>query len=312
MEVVATIDVRRERAQRLAERLGARPFGSLADAAAALELAGVDVRLPHHGHLEGARLAAEQGLPFLVEKPMATSLDDARRIAELGRATGPSSGVAENYGFLEPVRAARRLLEGGAIGELLTVQSTRVFELGEGWRRDGWRLDESGAAGVVIDQAGHVARLLRTVVGEIVSVHAHATSRRQGWSGPDTAAVCCLFASGVAGTQTYCWSCPTPAAPSGMPELSLYGSEGSIRVYVSYEGAGGGALLERPGAEPECHGDRTSYYDSLAAVLADWSACVRADREPAASLAEGVRDVTMIEGILRSAATGAPVELAAL
>jgi predicted dehydrogenase len=300
VEVVAAVDVRPERAERLAGMLGARPFGSLEDAVATVDVAAVDVRLPHHLHLEGARLATAAGLPFLMEKPMATSVDDARRIEELGRSTGPSSGVSENYGFLEPVRAARRLVDEGAIGDLLTVQATRVFELGEEWRRDGWRLTSSGAAGVIVDQATHVARLLRTVVGEIVQVHALASARRDGWAGPDSASVACLFESGVTGTQTYCWACPTPAAPDATPELSLYGSSGSIAVYVSYEGDGGGAVLQRPGREDEWHGAGTTYYDSLTAVLVDWAAAVADGREPVASLGEGVRDVMVMQAVLTS------------
>jgi predicted dehydrogenase len=295
------VDVRPERAERLAGMLGARPFGSLEDAVATVDVAAVDVRLPHHLHLEGARLAAAAGLPFLIEKPMATCVDDARRIEELGRSTGPSSGVSENYGFLEPVRAARRLVEEGAIGDLLTVQSTRVFELGEEWRRDGWRLASSGASGVIVDQVTHVARLLRTVVGEIVQVHALASARRDGWAGPDSASVACLFESGVTGTQTYCWACPTPAAPDAIPELSLYGSSGSVTVYVSYEGEGGGAVVQRPRREDEWHGAGTNYYDSLTAVLVDWAAAVADDREPVASLGEGVRDVMVMEAVLTSA-----------
>ncbi|HET8673235.1 MAG TPA: Gfo/Idh/MocA family oxidoreductase, partial [Thermoleophilaceae bacterium] len=173
VEVAAAVDLRSERAEELGRRLGAPAFSSLRDAAAAVELDGVDVRLPHHLHLEGARRAAELGLPFLIEKPMAPSLDEAREIASLASQVNGPCGVSENYGHLAPVLAARRLLHGGAIGELLAVQATRVFELGPEWRRDGWRLAGGGPAGVLIDQVPHVARLVRTVVGELAEVQAY-------------------------------------------------------------------------------------------------------------------------------------------
>jgi predicted dehydrogenase len=82
VQVVAAVDTRLERARTVGERLGARAFSTLADAAAEIDLDAVDVRLPHHLHLEGARLAFEQGLPFLIENrwpPRPTTPEQSRR-----------------------------------------------------------------------------------------------------------------------------------------------------------------------------------------------------------------------------------------
>jgi predicted dehydrogenase len=306
VEVVAAVDLREDRARAIGSRLGSRAFTSLRDAAAAVELDAVDVRLPHHLHLEGARLAAEQALPFLIEKPMAPTLEEAREIAALAERVRGPCGVSENYGFLEPVVAARDLLRSGAIGELLAVQSTRVFELGAEWRRDGWRLAAGGPSGVLIDQAPHVARLLRTVVGEIAEVHAYVPA---GAGPEDAAVVACRFESGQIGTQLYCWACPTPAAPEGIPELSLYGSEGSLSVYVRYTGTGGGALLQRPGNPDQWHGGGTNYYDSLARCLEDWATSVLSGDGPVCSIAEGLADTAVMSAIRGSAATGEPARV---
>lgn len=315
LQVVAAVDVRLDRAREVARRLGAQAFASLEDACAAVEVAAVDVRLPHHLHHLGAQLAAVHGLPFLIEKPLGLNLEQAQAIEAIARGIGPSCGVAENYAFLAPVRAAAERLSSGDIGELLAVQATRVFELGKEWRRDGWRLGspeaggEPAAHGVIVDQATHVARLLRTVVGEPVQVQASASSRRAGWAGPDSAAVALRFASGVVGTALLCWACPTPAAPDRTPELTLLGSRGSISLYVSYSGPGGGALVQRPGQPDEWHGTGTAYYDSLADVLRDWTAAVKSGRAPLASMAEGVRDTAVMDAILRSSGHGQPIRL---
>jgi predicted dehydrogenase len=305
-QVAAVVDLRPERAEALRRLLHAPAFTSLEDAVAEVELDAVDVRLPHHLHLEGARRAAELDLPFLIEKPMAPRLDDAREIAALASQVGGPCGVSENYGYLAPVVAARDLLRAGAIGDLLAVQSTRVFELGPEWRRDGWRLRGGGASGVLIDQAPHVARLLRTVVGELAEVLAYAAI---GTQPEDSAAVACRFESGVVGTQLYCWACPSPAAPEGIPELSVFGSGGSISAYVSYEGAGGGALLQRPGHPDEWHGTGTNYYDSLAGCLHDWAECLVSGGDLGCSIAEGLADTAVLDAIRRSAATGAAVTI---
>lgn len=307
VRVVATIDVRRERAERLAQRLDAEPCASLEDACRRCDAQAVDIRLPHHLHAVGAELAADAQLPFLMEKPLAPSLVEARKIAALAEKLAPSCGVAENYEFLAPVQAARCLVADAAIGELLAVRATRVFNLGDEWRRDGWRMAPDGeAAGVIVDQATHTARMLRTVVGELAEVHAYAVTRSSAEAGPDSAAVALRFTSGVIGTQTYCWGCPTPASPDATPELSLYGSGGSIDVYVSYTGRGGGALLQRPDSADEWHGGDTNYYDSLAATLEDWADAVVARRAPRSSVSEGVRDVAVLDAMIASVRRGVP------
>ncbi len=303
VEIAAAVDLRSERAEALGQRLGAPAFASLRDAAAEVELDAVDVRLPHHLHVEGARRAAELGLPFLIEKPMAPTLDEAREIASLAARVSKPCGVSENYGHLAPVLAARRLLRAGAIGRLLAVQTTRVFELGPEWRRDGWRLSAGGPAGVLIDQVPHVARLVRTVVGELAEVYAYTPP---GDDAEDSAVVACRFESGTIGTQLYCWACPSPAAPEGIPELSLYGSAGSIAVHVSYAGRGGGALLQRPGVPDEWHGVGTNYYDSLARVLEDWARALLTGDEPRCSIAEGLADTAVLTAIRESLETGRP------
>ena len=305
VKVVAAIDIAPERATALGETLGVPSFSTLREAVAAVEIDGVDVRLPHHLHLKGAEWSVELGLPFLMEKPMASSLAEAQEIAALAEGVARPCGVSENYGFLEPARAARALLRSGAIGELLLVQSIRVFELSSDWRRDGWRVTSGPAAGVLIDQATHATRMLRTVVGEIAEVHAYASSHREGFSSEDSAVVSWRFASGHIGVTLLCWACPAPAA-TRIPELSLYGSAGAITVHTGYEGDGG-ALLQRAGVADEWHAGGTNYFDSLGRTLEDWAAAVQAGREPACSVREGLADMAVMEAIQSSRERNVPV-----
>ncbi len=305
VKVVAAVDIAPGRAAAVGERLGVPSFSTLREAVAAVEIDGVDVRLPHQLHREGAEWSTELGLPFLMEKPMATSLAEAWEIAALADGVAGPCGVSENYGFLEPVRAARTLVRSGAIGELLLAKSIRVFELAPHWRRDRWRVTSGPAAGVLLDQATHATRMLRTVVGEIAEVHVYASGRREGFSSEDSAVVSCRFASGQIGVQLFCWACPDPAA-TRTAELSLYGSAGAITVYTGYEGDGG-ALLQRPGAADEWHARGTDYFDSLGRTLEEWAHAVQAGGEPACSIREGLQDMAVMDAIQASRDRQAPV-----
>ena len=147
VEVVAAIDVAARAGAAIADKLGARPYGSLAEACAAGDVEAVDIRLPHHLHLEGARLAAHAGLPFLVEKPLAERIDAALEIEAIARSIGPSCGVAENYAFLAPVIAARELLAAGQIGTLLTFRPRACSSSACSGGATGGACDASGARG---------------------------------------------------------------------------------------------------------------------------------------------------------------------
>src|SRR5205807_2159644 len=81
----------------------------------------------------------------------------------------------------EPAQAARRLVDEGAIGDLLVVRAHRIAEVAGIWARDGWRTDAERGGGVVLDQVTHFTNLLRTLVGEIVEVHAWTSTRAPGW-----------------------------------------------------------------------------------------------------------------------------------
>jgi UDP-N-acetyl-2-amino-2-deoxyglucuronate dehydrogenase len=308
--VVATIDTRIERATELAERLGARPYPTLADATAAEPVDAVDVRLPHDLHAQAALEAIAQHRHVLLEKPLAASLEDAEKVVDGADAAGIVLAVSENYPFLEPVRVARRLLDDGVIGQILTVRSTRVYELGGVWARDGWRTGvESAAAGVLLDQGTHHVSMLRHLIGEITHVHAYASSRRDGWVGEDSVVINCRFGRGLIGQQLYCWGSPVTLA---VPEATVYGSAGSLEVHISYERPGSGVRIHRPDL-PDGHrwavraGD---YYDSLRPTVEDWLLACRDQREPLVSGMEGLRDLEVVMAAYRSLDTGAEVAVA--
>src|SRR5205807_4669556 len=105
----------------------------------------------------------------------------AGSIVTAARDAGVALAVAENYKFFEPAYAARRLVDEGAIGDLLVVRTHRIAKVAGIWARDGWRTDAELGGGVVLDQVTHFTNLLRTLVGEIVEVHAWTSSRAPGW-----------------------------------------------------------------------------------------------------------------------------------
>jgi len=72
-------------------------------------------------HAEIDQKALENGLHVLEEKPLATNLDDAKRLVALAEKNNLVHVVMQNRRFNPGVRKIRRLLSQGLIGEITTV-----------------------------------------------------------------------------------------------------------------------------------------------------------------------------------------------
>jgi len=96
-------------------------FGDLAEALASLEADVALIASPSARHAEHARAAMESGLVAFVEKPFAETVEAARGLLDVSRATGRPVMVAENYRFRPAERTVRMLVAEGAIGHVDNV-----------------------------------------------------------------------------------------------------------------------------------------------------------------------------------------------
>lgn len=145
VEVTVLIDPERDRAEKLAELVvtggGTAPaiFESLdeaimAEGVAKLEDAdnlplfeAVDVMLPHQLHVPITLQCFATKKHVLLEKPLASTLAGAESILAAADRAARNDGlvfmVAENSQYWPEVRATVDLIEGGAIGEILTAKA---------------------------------------------------------------------------------------------------------------------------------------------------------------------------------------------
>ena len=143
--VTAVYDVDEGKRRAAGLRLGLDP-GCLAPEAV-IESDDVDVVLVltsmnEHGALASAALAA--GKHVLVEKPMATSLEEAAALMRAGRGARPGIYLRAAHRALDDVpRDARARVEAGEIGRLLLARA-RYGWAGPGWGR--WFYQRGGGA----------------------------------------------------------------------------------------------------------------------------------------------------------------------
>lgn len=133
----------------------------------------VDVATNNNVHAEMAIAAAKAGKHVLCEKPLATSLADARRMLEAARSAGIVHAICHNYRKAPAVALAKQLIDEGRIGRIYHWRGTYLQD----WIADPsfpivWRLDKSVAgSGSHGDLNAHLIDTARWLVGEIGEVN---------------------------------------------------------------------------------------------------------------------------------------------
>ena len=131
-----------------------------------------------------AALAA--GKHVYTEKPLASSLDGALRIARAARESGVVHGVVQDKLFLPGMIKLRRLVRDGFLGRVLSVRlefGYWVFE-GDGQpaQRPSWNYRKEQGGGIVLDMFPHWQYLLEDMFGPIQALYArHATHVPHRW-----------------------------------------------------------------------------------------------------------------------------------
>ena len=161
------------RARDFADRHGVARWSS--DAQAVIgdpEVTAVYVATPTATHAQYAIAAAQAGKHVLVEKPMAMSAAEGRRMVEAADAAGVRLWVAYYRRALPRFVKIRQLLEAGVIGRPLSVHTT--------WRKPtdftGWRWDpERNRGGEFYETACHTLDVLDLLLGPATDVAGVAT-----------------------------------------------------------------------------------------------------------------------------------------
>ena len=134
----------------------------------------VDIATPNNSHAEIAIAAAKAGKHIICEKPLARTAAESLAMLEAVRGTNLVHMVAFNYRRTPAVALAKKLINEGAIGQVLNFRGTYLQD----WSADpnsplSWRFQkEIAGSGALGDIGTHVIDIARYLVGEISGVNA--------------------------------------------------------------------------------------------------------------------------------------------
>ncbi len=157
----------------------------------------VEIILPHHLHEEVATAAAQAGKPVSVQKPMARSVAESRRMVEAAAAAGTDLRVFENFRHYPPFVLAKQMIDAGEIGAPQSQHISVIGGTGDGWKVPGrswlWRLDEEmcGGGPCIFDHGYHIFSLAKFLLGPIEEVFAWILSSEIAGVEIDRPAIVC-------------------------------------------------------------------------------------------------------------------------
>ncbi|WP_434212362.1 Gfo/Idh/MocA family protein [[Pseudomonas] boreopolis] len=158
-----------ERAREVAQAWDVpRAYRDIEEAVADPQVQVVHVCTPNHLHRAMAQAALEAGKHVVCEKPLATTAQDARALAELAASTGLVATVPFVYRYHPVVREARARIAQGDLGPLRLIHGSYLQD----WLLDpasnNWRVDPAlgGASRVFADIGSHWCDLVEWLTGE--------------------------------------------------------------------------------------------------------------------------------------------------
>lgn len=140
----------------------ARRYGCFAELLADDAVDAVDLCTPSYLHAEQAVMALEAGKHVLVEKPLATTLEDCRRVLAAADVSGKVLMVGHVLRFWPDYTAALKLVRSGQLGKLRSAFLRRKCAA-PAWSP--WLRDKSKSGGAVLDLLIHDFDFCRQLVG---------------------------------------------------------------------------------------------------------------------------------------------------
>ena len=249
--------------------------------------------------------AAKKGIAMLVEKPWATDLEHARRLAAICRQGDATVMTAFSFRF-HPVIIRLRELMDGDLGSGWMLNGEYIF----GWNppSDHWLWTPDNGNGFLNENSCHLFDAVCHLMGEPVSVMAEGRIFMDRPS-EDGTAIVIRFASGGIAALT-CGGIGTGGYHE-YPRLDVVTANGQAKLLGREHIWEELTWTTRDSSEvkqviqpPEGLGN-TRYTDAMRHFFA----CIRTGEKPSATIADGVRMVGLAMGIYESMRTGARVQL---
>jgi predicted dehydrogenase len=280
---------------------------------------GVILATPNQLHVEHALTCLAAGVPTLLEKPIASTVDEAQTLVAEAERCGVPLLIGHHRAHSPIMARAKQLIDEGRLGKLVAVMGSAVFFKPDEYYADApWRREPGG--GPILLNMIHEVHNLRMLCGDIVAVQAFSSHATRGFPVEDTVAINLRFASGALGSfmlsdtaaSARSWeqtSQENKAYPS-YPDEDCYviaGTFGSLAVPTMRLKTYGKAE-DRSWWKPFAVGvAEMTRDDPLKLQLEHFVRVIRQEVKPLVSARDGLQNLRITEAIVEAANAGSVV-----
>lgn len=315
-EVVAVYARKQEKAKAFAEKYGIA--NHYADLDAVINESGcevVDICLPNYLHAEATIRAARAGKHVIIEKPLATTLEDADKMIKACSDAGVKLMYAEELCFAPKYERVRTMVGEGAVGD--------IYMLKQGEKHSGphsdWFYDiDLAGGGVLMDMGCHAFGWFSWMLGNAkpksVMASMSTVFHKGRTRGEDNSVVIVEYDNGVTAVAENSW-----AKHGGMDDRSeVYGTGGVIyadlfmgNAAVAYSREGYGYAMEKADTTKGWSFPifEEAFNQGYPHELRHFIECVREDKEPLVTGEMGRDVLEVIYAAYASAGQGKRIDL---
>jgi len=280
-----------------ASQHGFRLSTELDEAIANPEVQAVFLATPHSLHVEQVRAVASAGKPVWCEKPLALTRAEAGRAVAACREAGVVLGSGNNKRCFASMRELKRLIDSGALGDIIHIEAHYSNEHSTRVTGGGWRDDPRESPGGGLTGAGmHILDALINLGGPIHSVDAKLFEQKPPPDPRDSLAVLAQFTSGATGMMA------TVRAAPNIWRVHVFGSKGMAEARDEDV-----LTVSMIGGTPQTH--TYEHVDSLKVLAESFADAVEGRGTFPVSTGQMLDLIGAFEAILASLKMGAPAQI---
>ncbi len=291
----------------------------------------VTIVTPNDSHFKIALMALNTGFHVVCDKPMTTTLSDARKLERKVKQSGLLFCLTHNYTGYPMVKEARQLVHSGKLGKIRRI----VSEYPQGWlaapqkivgnKQAAWRTNprHAGATCCMGDIGSHAENLAEYITGaKIIELCAELTTFVKGHPLDDDGTVLARFNNGARGLI---WASQIAVGVENGLNIRVYGEKGGLewrqeepntlllrwpdrppeiyRTGSAFVSAAARSAARIPPGHPEgFQGAFANLYKNFAAALAQKLAGkkVREEDFDYPTVHDGVRGMAFLEAVIKS------------
>ena len=289
-----------EKRAAFAAKYGCRAVPSYEAILADSDIEAVINTTPNSVHLETTRAAADAGKHVFLDKPIANTVSDGRRITELCRKAGVVLALGYQRRRENQFRWIKRQIDEGVFGKLVNAEANisrdRLGKIDLG----SWRYQAAGMPGGVMLQIGiHYTDVLEYLIGPVKAVSGQFARLVLPGDNPDVASLVLEHENGALSTLNASY-----ASASEYYLMNIYGKEATA-YYDMFEGL---RMLKRGEKKPV----KVSFADkdTIAEELEEFADAVRGGGAPEVGGEYATTSLAVIRAGILSAREGRHVEIA--